>query len=217
MNPVIETICSTHLVGIIRMQRYVNPVEVARALAQGGLRILEYTFSGENAADAIRLAREARIPGVCIGAGTILTPADVEEAHAAGAEFVVTPSLSLAVIAACQQRGLPIVCGALSPTEIVSAMQAGADLVKLFPARLGGPQYLRDVLGPLPRARLVPTGGVSADNALSYLQAGAVAVAIGGSLVPAQLVIDQQFSELTLRARRCVEAVSAYPAAGLTQ
>jgi 2-dehydro-3-deoxyphosphogluconate aldolase/(4S)-4-hydroxy-2-oxoglutarate aldolase len=213
MNPVVDLILATRLIGIIRMKRYEHPVAVANALAAGGLRALEFTMSGEGALEAVQAVREAQVPGVFVGAGTVLTAANVADAKAAGAEFIVTPGLSLAVIEACQRHALPIACGAFTPSEILTAMQAGADLVKLFPARLGGPQYVRDVLAPLSGARLVPTGGVSAENALSYLEAGAVAVAIGGSLVTSQAVTQQNFSEITERALQCVQAVAGYAGA----
>lgn len=112
------------------------------------------------------------------------------------------------VIAACRRLGLPIACGAFTPTEIMTAVEAGADLIKLFPARLGGPQYVRDLLAPFPDLRLMPTGGVSAENAASYLKAGAAAVAIGGSLVPAQAVAAGAFDEIVERARLYVAAVN---------
>jgi len=105
--------------------------------------------------------------------------------------------------------GLSIVCGAFTPTEINSAVEAGAELIKLFPARIGGPQYVRDLLAPMPNLRLVPTGGVSAENAGSYLEAGAAAVAIGGNLISPEFVYNQQFSEITARAMSCVQAVAA--------
>ncbi len=210
MKPIIDKLLSCCLMGIIRMPRYEYPAEVARALKDGGLQVLEFTLSGEGALHAIELARHALPRQVFLGAGTVLNPGDVNDARSAGAEFIVTPTLSIPVIEACQRHDLPIVCGALTPTEIFTAMQAGADLVKLFPARLGGAQYLRDLLAPLPGVKLVPTGGVTSENAQSYLEAGAVAVAIGGSLVDPQLVIQRKFFEISERGRRCVEAVARY-------
>ena len=112
------------------------------------------------------------------------------------------------MIAACQQHGLPVVCGSFTPTEIMTAVEAGAELIKLFPARLGGPQYVRDLLAPMPGLRLVPTGGVSPENAAGFLEAGAVAVAIGGKLVSATDVSNRLFSEITRRAASCVQAVA---------
>jgi 2-dehydro-3-deoxyphosphogluconate aldolase/(4S)-4-hydroxy-2-oxoglutarate aldolase len=208
MNEIIDTILSTRLIGIIRMSRYEYPVEIAGALIEGGLQVLEYTLSGEGALEAISAARAVWDQRACIGAGTVLTAADVEAAASAGAEFIVTPAVNLKVLNACQRLGLPILCGAFTPTEITTAVEAGADLVKLFPARLGGPQYVRDLLAPFPKLRLVPTGGVSPENAGSFLAAGAVAVAMGGNLVSPQDVTHRQFSTITLRAIQCVQAVA---------
>jgi 2-dehydro-3-deoxyphosphogluconate aldolase/(4S)-4-hydroxy-2-oxoglutarate aldolase len=208
MSQVIDTLTHTRLIGIIRMPRYERSAEVAQALAAGGLKMLEFTFSGEGAAQAIASARSAVTDEIQIGAGTVLTPAQVDVAAAAGAAFIVTPVVSLQVIAACQQHGLPIVCGAFTPTEITTAVEAGADFVKLFPARLGGPQYVRDLLAPFPGLRLVPTGGVSPENAGSYLEAGAVAVAMGGNLVRGSDITGGLFSEITQRAKLCVQAVA---------
>lgn len=208
MAQVVKTILENRLIAIIRMQRYEYPAEVAQALVAGGIRLLEFTLSGEGALEAISTARAAVEEEIHVGAGTVLTPADVKGAAAAGAAFIVTPVLNYQVIAACREHGLPLVCGALTPTEIYNAAEAGADLVKLFPARLGGPQYVRDLLAPLPNLRLVTTGGVSAENAAEFLAAGAAAVAIGGNLVSGEAVTGKRFSEITRRARDCVQAVS---------
>jgi 2-dehydro-3-deoxyphosphogluconate aldolase/(4S)-4-hydroxy-2-oxoglutarate aldolase len=208
MSPVIETILDTRLIGIIRMPRYESVAEVARALAAGGLKLLEFTFSGEGAAQAIADARAAVSDEIHIGAGTVLNPTQLKQALAAGATFIVTPVVNLDVIAACQQYRLPIVCGAFTPTEITTALEAGVSLIKLFPARLGGPQYVRDLLAPFPNLRLVPTGGVSPENAASYLDAGAVAVAMGGNLVRPSDVTGRLFTEITQRAISCVQSVA---------
>jgi 2-dehydro-3-deoxyphosphogluconate aldolase/(4S)-4-hydroxy-2-oxoglutarate aldolase len=208
MSPVIETLLDTRLIGIIRMPRYESVAEVARALAAGGLKLLEFTFSGEGAAQAIADARAAVSDEIHIGAGTVLNPTQLKQALAAGATFIVTPVVNLDVIAACQQYRLPIVCGAFTPTEITTALEAGVSLIKLFPARLGGPQYVRDLLAPFPNLRLVPTGGVSPENAASYLDAGAVAVAMGGNLVRPSDVTGRLFTEITQRTISCVQSVA---------
>jgi 2-dehydro-3-deoxyphosphogluconate aldolase/(4S)-4-hydroxy-2-oxoglutarate aldolase len=208
MSPVIDALLAARLIGIIRMPHYEYPAQVAQALVAGGLKALEFTLSGEGALQAITTARAAVGHEIHIGAGTVLTPAQVDQAAAAGAEFIVTPLVNLQVIAACQGHGLPIVCGAFTPTEIMTAVEAGAELIKLFPARLGGPQYVRDLLAPMPGLRLVPTGGVSPENAAGYLEAGAVAVAIGGKLVSSTDVSSRLFSEITRRTAFCVQAVA---------
>lgn len=208
MRQVIETILKARLVGIIRMSRYEHPVEVASALLAGGFLVIEFTLNGEGALQAISAARAALGQEIHIGAGTVMTPSAVADAAAAGAEFIVTPAVNMKVIDACHLHGLPIVCGAFTPTEISSAVEAGAALIKLFPARMGGPAYVRDLLAPMPDLRLVPTGGVSAENAGHYLEAGAAAVAIGGNLVSHDIVSNRLFSEITARAEKCVQAVA---------
>ncbi len=208
MSPLLETILATRLIGIIRLKRYIESVEIARALVEGGFKALEFTLSGEGALESISDARQALARDIHVGAGTVLSPEDVANAYNAGAEFIVTPSFDPQVVAACQRTGLPIVCGAFTPTEIMNALSAGSDLIKLFPARLGGPQYVRDLLAPFPNLRLVPTGGISADNATDYLKAGAVAVAIGGNLVSQEDIDNQRYFEITHRAAACVQAVS---------
>ncbi|MDR3573203.1 MAG: bifunctional 4-hydroxy-2-oxoglutarate aldolase/2-dehydro-3-deoxy-phosphogluconate aldolase [Anaerolineaceae bacterium] len=210
MNQVIDTILTTRLIGIIRMKLYEHPVEIMQALVEGGFKILEYTLSGQGALQAISAARAASPDQVNIGAGTVLSPSAVADAFSAGASFIVTPVVNLKVIDACQKYELPILCGAFTPTEIMLAVESGAELVKLFPARLGGPQYVRDLLAPFPDLHLVPTGGISAENAGDYLKAGAAAVAIGGNLLPLELVIKQQYSEISTRARACVQAVNQF-------
>jgi 2-dehydro-3-deoxyphosphogluconate aldolase / (4S)-4-hydroxy-2-oxoglutarate aldolase len=208
MNQVTDTILSSRLIGIIRLKQYEHTVEIVDALVAGGFKVLEFTLSGAGALQAISAARTALTQKVHIGAGTVLSASAVVEAVSAGAEFIVTPAVNLKVIEACHQFGLPIVCGAYTPTEIITAVEAGAELIKLFPARLGGPQYVRDLLAPLPDLRLVPTGGVSAENAGEYLIAGAAAVAIGGNLITSELVHERLFSEITVRAKNCVQAVN---------
>ncbi len=208
MNAALAAILDTHLVGIIRLKRYESSSEIATALVAGGFTALEFTLSGEGALAAIAAARQAVGSQAHIGAGTVLTPDAVADAAAAGAEFIVTPAVDVRVIAACQQLSLPIACGAFTPTEIMTAQAAGADVVKLFPARIGGPQYVRDLLAPFPDLRLMPTGGVDLSNVTAYLAAGAVAVGIGGNLVSAAAVADRQFAQMTQQARAYVQAVT---------
>ncbi len=207
MSTALSEILARRLIGIVRMKRYHHAVEIAEALASGGLTVLEYTMSGEGALDCVAQVRATVGERVCVGAGTVLDAADAEAAIAAGARFIVTPAVVPDVIAVCRRRDVPIVCGALTPTEVLAASRAGADLVKLFPARLGGPAYVRDLLGPFPQLQLVATGGVSAENAHSFLAAGAVAVAVGGNLVSEQAVNEARWAEIEANARSCVEAV----------
>jgi 2-dehydro-3-deoxyphosphogluconate aldolase/(4S)-4-hydroxy-2-oxoglutarate aldolase len=144
---------------------------------------------------------------VLMGAGTVLDPETARAAILAGAEFIVTPALNLATIELCKRYGKPIISGALTPTEILTAWQAGSDMVKVFPADLGGPGYIKAVLAPLPQVRLVPTGGVSAENAAEYLKAGATAVGVGGKLVDKAAVARGDWAAITSEAQKLVDVV----------
>ena len=138
----------------------------------------------------------------------MLDPETARAAILAGAEFIVTPTVNLDTIAMCKRYGKPVVAGAMTPTEMLTVWKAGADLVKVFPARdIGGPDYIKAVLAPLPQLRLVPTGGVSADNAVQYLKAGAAAVAVGGNLVSKKTVGDEDWGGITAEAQRLVTVV----------
>lgn len=146
-----------------------------------------------------------------IGAGTVLDPETARAAILAGAEFIVTPTFNPATIEMCKRYGKPIVTGAMTPTEMLTAWGAGADLIKVFPVNaIGGPDYIKSVLAPLPQLRLVPTGGVNAENAASYLKAGAVAVAVGGNLVDKKTVADGNWAAITAEAQR-LAAIAGEP------
>ena len=209
MSTVINAILETKIVAIVRLERYDRAVEITRALLAGGISVVEFTLTGVGAYDAIAATRAALGAAAHVGVGTVLNVEAATASIDAGAQFVVTPTTSPAVIRACVARGTPILSGALTPTEALSAHEAGASMVKLFPARLGGPQYLRDILAPLPFLQIVPTGGVGAENARAYIDAGAVAVGIGGSLITAQAVAQEDWDRITAGARAVVEAIKA--------
>lgn len=166
------------LIAIVRLDDAGTAVAAARAVLAGGVRILEFSLASETSIPA--LAEVASEPGAVVGAGTVLTVADAERAVAAGAAFLISPGLAPEVSAWARERDILHIPGAFTPTE---AIAAGTPLVKLFPAARLGPAYVADLLGPLPTLRLVPTGGVDADNAPAFLAAGAAAVAVGSSLV----------------------------------
>jgi 2-dehydro-3-deoxyphosphogluconate aldolase/(4S)-4-hydroxy-2-oxoglutarate aldolase len=207
MSGVFEAIQAQRLIAIIRLENYAQALAVTQALVAGGISLLEFTLTGTGAYEAITAVRQEFSSSVHVGVGTVLNAHEVEEAVAAGAQFVVTPLVRPEVIAACRSHQIPIICGALTPTEAWTAHTAGADMIKIFPARVGGPQYLRDILAPLPQLRVVATGGVGVDNARSYLDAGAIAVAAGGNLVSAQAVAQGDWEGMTARARAYVEAI----------
>lgn len=159
--------------------------ELVDALADAGARIFEITLDADGASSDLAALRARLGHEVSVGAGTVRRAAQVAEARQAGAEFVVSPVLDVAVVRAALDVGLPCVPGAFTPTEIAAAWAAGATFVKLFPASAAGPELVRELRGPLPEVELIPTGGIGSANAASFLEAGAVAVGIGGALVRA--------------------------------
>ncbi|SRR5579884_4167476 len=210
MNAVLEEIQKTGIVAIVRLENYDQGGEIAEALCAGGISVFEFTLTGRRSHQAVTRVRHALGDQAHIGIGTVLNPQQAREAMDAEAEFIVTPTMRTDVIHLCRKQGVPIVCGALTPTEALTAHEAGADLIKIFPARTGGPTYIRDLLAPLPHLRLVPTGGITAQNAGAYLQAGAIAVGIGGNLVSQQVVAARDWTHITSVARECVRAVQGY-------
>lgn len=182
---------------------------LAVALAAGGVGAVEITLTTPGALAAIEhLAADGGVANCVIGAGTVLDEKAAREVIARGARFVVCPTLERSVIRCCRDRNVPCMPGALTPTELLEASRAGAELIKLFPASAVGPRYLREVLAPLPFLRIVPSGGVSLDNAAEWIRAGAAAVSVGSALVSEPLVRDESWSELTARARALVQAVA---------
>jgi 2-dehydro-3-deoxyphosphogluconate aldolase/(4S)-4-hydroxy-2-oxoglutarate aldolase len=194
-------------VAVVRLPEYGAAVEVTRALRAGGIVVLEFTLTGQGALDAISRSRADSGAGASVGAGTVLTGAEARDVIAAGAQFVVTPVVAPEVIEVCIAAGVPCLCGAQTATEALAAHTNGAEFVKVFPARLGGPAFIRDLLGPLPFLKIVPTGGIEASNARAYLDAGAVAVGSGSSLIPKAAVAAGDWGEITTRARELVQAV----------
>ena len=205
----IQQILETKVVAVVRLDNYNRAVDVARALAAGGINVLEFTLTGQGAIEAVSATRQSLGDAVCVGVGTVLSPEQAEAAIDGGAQFMVTPALRRQVIATCVKRQTLILCGGLTPTELLEAHEAGAELVKVFPADLGGPKFIKSVLAPMPFLKMVPTGGVSPENAGDYLAAGAVAVGIGGNLVSNKLVAAEAFDQITVTARACMNAVHA--------
>ncbi len=204
---VIQQIIAQKIVAVVRLDDYARAVDVARALVAGGINILEFTLTGRGAFEAITATRQALGDTACVGVGTVLKSEDAEAAIDAGAQFAVTPALRRQVIATCVRRQTLVLCGGFTPTELLEAHEAGAELVKVFPADAGGPKFIKSVLAPMPFLKLVPTGGVSPENAREYLAAGAVAVGIGGNLVSNKLVAAGAFDQITATARACMSAV----------
>ena len=193
-------------VGIIRVQTAEDLVQIARALSGGGLSCLQITMTTPGALRAIEEA-VSRLDGVLMGAGTVLDAPTARQAILAGAQFLVTPTVKLDVLEMAHRYGVPAIIGAMTPAEILTAWEAGADLVKVFPASVLGPRYLQEVHGPLPQIPLVPTGGITAENAPEFIRAGAAAVCAGSWLVDKQAVAEGRYEALTEQARKLVDAV----------
>ncbi len=208
MTPSPSFIEQDGVVAVVRLDDLSKAVPLTEALVAGGVRAVEFTFTNPAAAAAITAARDALGDRTLIGAGSVLDAETARVAILAGAAFVVTPTVSLPVIEICNRYGVATVIGALTPTEILTAWQAGATYVKVFPASQGGPRYLRDIRGPLPQIKLIPTGGVDAANAGDFIRAGAVAVALGSNLVDVRSVASEDWPTITTRARAVVDAVT---------
>lgn len=171
------------IVAIIRATSGEQLVNVARALHEGGIDVIEVTFTVPNVLEILAAVRKDLGKKILLGAGTVLDPETCRAALLAGAEFIVSPSLNLDVIKLCKRYGKLVMPGAFTPTEIVTAWEAGADIVKLFPADCVGPNYLKALRGPLPQVRILPTGGVDLKTLPDFFKAGACAVGLGGQLV----------------------------------
>ncbi|MFQ5450393.1 MAG: bifunctional 4-hydroxy-2-oxoglutarate aldolase/2-dehydro-3-deoxy-phosphogluconate aldolase [Nitrospinaceae bacterium] len=181
------------VIGIIRGMTEEALPGVMEALAAGGLRFVEITFNTPNAPALIEKTARDYTGSLCLGAGTVLSLQDAETAVAAGAGFLVAPTLNDEVAAFCRERQLPYFPGALTPTEIERAWNAGASMVKIFPASEMGPAYFRMVKGPFQNIRLMAVGGVHSKNLSEYLAAGASAVALGGSIISPARMQKKQF------------------------
>ena len=214
----IDRLLTSGVIAVIRLQESSGDISTimdmsgaaARALAAGGVDVVEVTLTTPGALEAItELASDEGLKGCMIGAGTVLDVKAARDVIARGARFVVSPAFDRFVVRYCRDHHVHCLPGAFTPTELHEAWRAGATAVKLFPASAVGPRYLREVLAPLPFLRVVPSGGVSLENAGEWIRAGAAAVSVGSALVSAELARDAAWAELTRRARALVDAVAA--------
>lgn len=197
------------VVGIIRLKDPSRLPGVVEALAEGGVRALEITMTVPGAVELIRRTAASLPSGFLLGAGTVLEVDTARRVIDAGARFLVSPVMRVELIEAALELDVPILPGCFSPTEILTAWDAGADIIKVFPATALGPAYLRDVHGPLPDVKLMPTGGVSVENAGDWIRAGAVAVGVGSALLDPAALAAGQYDSVLDRARRIVANVNA--------
>jgi 2-dehydro-3-deoxyphosphogluconate aldolase/(4S)-4-hydroxy-2-oxoglutarate aldolase len=204
---VLEGILASKAVAVIRMTAAAKIAEVAAALRRGGVTALEVTMTVPGAVEIIRAMARDKEPGVLVGAGTVLDAGTASDVIAAGADFVVSPITDRDMIASCREAEVLVVPGAFTPTEIVAAWRSGADIVKVFPATSLGPRFFRDLRGPLPHIRLMPTGGVTLENAREFIAAGACCVGIGTALLDGKTIDAEDWEALEASARRLVESL----------
>jgi 2-dehydro-3-deoxyphosphogluconate aldolase/(4S)-4-hydroxy-2-oxoglutarate aldolase len=198
------------LVPIVRAPSAEDALLAAEAIVAGDIGILEITMTIPNAIRVIEKVADKFGDKLLLGAGTILDTETGRAALLAGAEFLVTPALNLQVIELARRYSKPIMPGALTPTEVLAAWQAGADIVKIFPCGpVGGAKYIKALKGPFPQIELIPTGGVNLETAPDFIKAGAAAVAVGGELVNLKLLREGKFEVITANARLYLEAVRA--------
>jgi len=203
MKEVLAKIIEEGVVPVIRVSSAGEAFEVAKAIKEGGITVIEVTMTVPGAIDVIKEVSQKFGQEVLLGAGTILDPETARMALLNGARFLVTPALNLEVIKMSNRYSAVVIPGALTPTEILTAWEAGADLVKVFPiAQVGGPAYIRAIQGPLPHIPLVPTGGVNLQNAGEFIKAGAAAIAAGGELVDKKAVAEKKYSVIVANAQK---------------
>jgi 2-dehydro-3-deoxyphosphogluconate aldolase/(4S)-4-hydroxy-2-oxoglutarate aldolase len=203
----LQRILDCGIVAVVRSPDSRQLVEVTRALADGGVSVVEITFSVPGALDVVRQVREALGDRVLLGAGTVLDPETARAALLAGAEYIVAPTVNLDVIRLCRRYDKLVMPGAFTPTEILAAWEAGADVVKVFPADVLGPAFFKAVRAPLPQVRLMPTGGVDLTTAAAFLKAGACCLGVGGQLVEPKAVAERNFDRIRDLARQYVAVV----------
>lgn len=199
------------LVPVLRASSAEEAITIADAILAGGVNILEVTMTVPGAIHVIEQLANHHGSKLLLGAGTVLDPETARSCILAGAQFIVSPALDLRTIELCRRYSVPIMPGALTPTEIVSAWQAGADVVKVFPcSALGGAKYLKALQGPLPQIQLIPTGGVSLATAEEFLAAGAFALGVGGDLVDAKAAREGRTSVITENAQKYIGIVKKF-------
>jgi 2-dehydro-3-deoxyphosphogluconate aldolase/(4S)-4-hydroxy-2-oxoglutarate aldolase len=202
----LKELIDTGVVAVVRTKSGDELVNVCRALVDGGVKGVEITMTSPGAIEAIYQASKILKGRAIIGAGSVLDPETARAVMLAGADFIVGPTLNLELIQMCRRYGKVVIPGAFSPTEILTAWQAGADVVKVFPATRLGPSFIKDIMGPLPQVRLTPTGGVNLENMREFLKAGAAFVGVGSALVSKQLLAEQDWDGLASRASDFIAA-----------
>ena len=207
-HEVLEALRNSGGVAVLRTENPEDLVTVSRALSEGGVKFIEITMTVPGALEIIRDAvAELKDSDVFIGAGTVMDAQTTRAVIIAGAQFVVGPAFDLETVRLCNSYGVAVMPGALTPTEIFQAWKSGADVVKVFPADIGGPDYLKTIKEPMPQVELMPTKGVDLETAGAYIKAGAIAVGAGSRLVSKALIAAKQYSRITENAAQMVRIV----------
>lgn len=197
----------TGIIAIMRASSSAQLITAADAIKAGGVTVIEVTMTTPNALSVIETAKARYGEDVLFGAGSVLDPETARAAILAGADFVVAPTLNLAMVALCNRYGIPVMPGCYTPTEAVTAWEAGAAMIKLFPASFGGAALVKAMLAPLPQLEIVPVGGVNLDTAADFIRKGAAALGVGSSLVNQKLLDEGNLAELTRRAAAFIQEV----------
>lgn len=203
----LDIILSSKVIAVIRMSDTEKLAKVVEAVKAGGVKAIEITMTTPFALEIISTMAKKKAPDVLVGAGTVLDPETAVQAIHAGADFIVSPVTNVGMITVCRRYDTLVAPGAFSPTEILAAWQTGADIVKVFPATSIGPKYFKDILGPLPKVRLMPTGGVSLENARDFIANGACCVAIGTALLDKKAIEAGHWELLTQKAKALVDSM----------
>src|SRR5436190_13978275 len=206
----LDRVLDQGIVAIIRSEKSELLVDVAEALVAGGVEVMEVTFTVPRATSVLEKVAAKLGDRVLLGAGTVLDTETARAAILSGAEFIVSPAVNVDVIELCRRYSKLVMPGALTPTEVVTAWQAGADIVKIFPSELTGPKYIKALQAPLPQIRMMPTGGVNLDTPEELLKAGACALGIGGSLVEPKAVATGDLKRIETLAKQYVEIVKRF-------
>ncbi|KHF40535.1 bifunctional 4-hydroxy-2-oxoglutarate aldolase/2-dehydro-3-deoxy-phosphogluconate aldolase [Halalkalibacter okhensis] len=203
----LQEIKDSGVVAIIRGATLENIIPISKALREGGVKTLEITVETPNVLSVIEKA-STELDGVIVGAGTVLDPETARAAILSGAKFVFSPTVNTETIRMTKRYGVISISGALTPTEILTAYEHGSDVIKVFPANVFGPTYLKDVHGPLPHIPLMPTGGINLSNTADYIKAGGITVGLGSSLVNTKLEINEHtLADLTAKSKAFVNEV----------
>jgi len=204
----LQTIIDSGVIAVIRGMEVDKVVNIVDALLEGGVKALEITLNSPGAIDLIEeVSERVKDTDAIVGAGTVLDGETARAAILAGAEFVFAPNLNQDVIEVCNRYGKVVIPGVMTPTEIVNAYQAGADLVKIFPAGVMGPKYIKSVKGPLNHIPMMPTGGVGLDNAADFIEAGVVALGVGSALMDKEAIAEENYEVITEKAKKLTQIV----------